>query len=174
VSPDARQLLILRHAKSAWDTGAPSDYERPLARRGERDAPRVGGWIRRSRLAPDLVVSSPAERARQTTELLADELGLDGDAIRWDDRVYGAGVPALLEVLADQALTAPRRVLLVGHNPGLEELVEHLTGDDVPVSDGRKPFPTAALACVALPDDWSDLDAGSGTLLDLIRPRSLA
>ena len=169
-----RELLALRHAKSAWDAEARTDYDRPLARRGERDAPRIGGWIREHGLAPRLIISSPARRAQQTTERVAEELDLDDDAIRWDERVYGGGVGDLLATLAEHAARGPARVMLVGHNPGLEDLVEHLAAGELPAPPGRKSFPTGALARLRLPRVWSDLEAGAGELIELIRPRALA
>ena len=112
------ELLVLRHAKSAWDTGARTDFERPLSKRGLRDAPRMGRFLADEGLVPDHVVSSPAERARQTVIAVCAELGFDDGAIRWDERVYHATTGALMDVLAESPPGA-RRVLIAGHNPGL-------------------------------------------------------
>ena len=111
-----RELLILRHAKSAWDTDAPSDFERPLAKRGRKAAPRVGRWLSEQGLAPDYVVSSPAERARQTVIAVCGELGIDANRIRWDRRIYGGWTQTLIEVLRESPAEA-LRVLIAGHNP---------------------------------------------------------
>jgi len=154
--------MVLRHAKSAWDTDAASDFDRPLAKRGRKAAPRVGQWIRERGLQPDLVVASPALRARQTVHRVLPELATE-PAVVWEREVYGASLRTLLGILA-ACPPEPARVMLVGHNPGLEELIEHLTGN-------VESFPTAALACISLADDWSKLEPRRGSLDALVRPR---
>ncbi len=124
-----RELLVLRHAKSAWDTGARTDFERPLSGRGRRDAPRMGRFLAERGLVPDHVVSSPAERARQTVLAVCAELGLGEDAVRWDERIYHASTGALMDVLAESPAGA-HRVLIAGHNPGLEMLVQTLRKEE--------------------------------------------
>ncbi len=167
----SRHLLVLRHAKSAWDTDAATDFERPLAKRGKKDAPRMGKWLREHELVPDHVVSSPATRARQTAMAVCKPLGLDKKAIRWDERIYMGGTGGLLAVLGDCPPKA-RLVMMVGHNPGLEDLVEYLCGAvDVP-ADGKL-LPTATVAHLAMPDSWDRLPERSGQLLSVVRPRSL-
>lgn len=166
-----RELLLLRHAKSAWGTDAPTDLERPLAKRGRRDAPRMGAWIREHDLVPDQVVSSPAKRAAETVDLVLAEIGLERESVVVADEVYDAAVSDLLDVLGGCPCER-QRVLLVGHNPGLEDLVEHLAGR-VDAPRGAKVFPTAALAHLAMPDDWRHLRRGCAELLALIRPRTL-
>lgn len=168
----ARELVILRHAKSAWDTDAPTDFERPLAKRGKRDAPRMGEWMRAQGILPDYVVCSPARRARQTARRVLEAIDDMPVEIRWEEEVYGAGLRTLLSVLAEVP-TAARRVLLVGHNPGMESLVLHLAGDDFPFGDEKKTFPTAALAHFRMPEDWAVLDRGSGELMANMRPKRL-
>ena len=167
-----RELLILRHAKSAWDTPAASDFDRPLNGRGKRDAPRIGHWMADQGLVPDHVVASPARRARATARRVCRELGLDPDAIDWQQRAYLANLPTLLGLLAE-CPAAAGRVLLVGHNPGLEELLEYLAGDDLGEPPGGKRLPTATVARLALPADWDRLEAGCGRLLSWTRPRDL-
>jgi phosphohistidine phosphatase len=167
-----RELLVLRHAKSAWDTGAPSDYERPLAPRGEGDCPRIGAWIADHELVPDLIWSSPARRARQTIESVCAAMGFDRDEVRFEQRLYLAGLGALLDVLASTETTF-RRVMVVGHNPGLEDLVFYLARSDVDVPPNGKIMPTAALAHFRLPEDWNNLANGCGELETLVRPKAL-
>ena len=121
---------------------------------------------------PDHVVSSPAKRASQTAIKVCKRLDFKKSRIFWEERLYEAGVPELLGVLANcpgQAAT----VLLIGHNPGLEDLVRHLAGDDLPLPEDGKLMPTATVARFEMPDDWSRLDAGSAHLLSMTRPRSL-
>ncbi len=167
----ARHLLVLRHAKSAWDTDAATDFDRPLAKRGKKDAPRMGKWLSEQALVPDYVVCSPAARARQTAIAACKPLGLDTKAINWDQRIYMAGTGELLQVLGDCPAKA-ETVMIVGHNPGLEDLVEYLCGMvDVP-ADGKL-LPTATVACLEMPDTWKGLSERSARLLSITRPRSL-
>lgn len=164
-----RELLLLRHAKSAWDTDAATDFDRPLTQRGRQAAPQMGHWMHHRGLRPDHVVSSPAKRALQTAEKICVELQVDQGAIHWEPRIYEANVHTLLKVLAECPAKA-RRVLLVGHNPGLETLLLYLC-PDTPLPDDAKLLPTATLAHIELPDDWSELTVDSGRLLEIQRPR---
>lgn len=168
-----RELLILRHGKSAWDTDAPTDFERPLAARGVRDAPRMGRWLAEHNLRPDAVICSPARRARQTGRATCEAAGVEGVGVAFDDRIYGAGVGELVRVLGDVA-PAARRVLLVGHNPGLEDPVRWLAHEPPLVPPHGKLMPTCALAWLALPEDWSRLAPGTGHLRAITRPKELA
>lgn len=168
----SRELLILRHAKSAWDTGAPSDFERPLSKRGAQAAPRVGRWLLEQGLVPDHVVSSPAERAKQTVLAVCRELGFEADRICWDQRVYGAWTRTLINVLRESPDEA-RRVLIAGHNPGLEDLLRSLGADSVRVPPDGKLMPTAALARLEIGVAWPDLEPGCAKLVSLTRARSL-
>jgi len=168
-----RELLLLRHAKSDWDSGAATDFERPLARRGKRDAPRVGEWLYREGLVPARVLSSPAQRARQTALKVCKALDIKKKDICWEPDLYDASLAALLGVLARCPATA-RTVLLVGHNPGLEELLRHLTGGEHAAPADGKLLTTAALARLEMPDDWSHLEPGCAVLLTIMRPREVA
>lgn len=167
-----RELLILRHAKSDWDSGASSDFERPLAKRGKKDAPRVGEWLYREGMIPALIVSSPAQRARETTLKVCKCLDLSKKDIVWDADVYDADLQALRDVLS-RVPAAARLVLLVGHNPGLEDLLRHLAGADIDEPDDGKLLPTAAVARLEMPDDWSRLEYGSAGLVGIVRPKQL-
>lgn len=168
----ARQLLILRHAKSAWDTDAPTDFERPLSKRGQKDAPRMGRWLCQQGLFPDYVVSSPAERAKTTTLMVCKEMNFETQRVEWEPRIYEAPTGLLLDILGDCPSSA-QRVLLVGHNPGLEALLLYLDPQISVPGDGKL-LPTATLAHVQMPGDWVGLGPGSGHLLSITRPRSLA
>lgn len=161
-----KTLLILRHAKSGEKhTGMP-DHDRPLNDRGRRDAPRVGALLREQDLVPDRILSSTARRAVETAQLVAEACGHRRDV---DTRrsLYMAGPVACVEVL--QALennVSP--VLVVGHNPGLEDVVAVLTGR-------YERLPTAALAQIELPiDDWAEMSLQTrGRLVNLWRPKEL-
>ncbi len=168
----ARELLILRHAKSDWDSGHASDFERPLSRRGKNDAPRVGAWLYREGLVPDHVISSPAERARQTAVKVCKSLELSKKKIVWDPEIYEADVSGLLQVLGRCPSDAPT-VLLVGHNPGLESLVQYLAGDDLEAAEDGKLLPTATVARLEMPDDWSELMRGCAQVISVTRPKGL-
>ena len=167
-----RELLILRHAKSDWDAGAAADFDRPLTRRGKRDAPKIGAWLAREGLVPDTVISSPARRARQTAARVCKALAIDKAQIRWEATIYEATLAGLLAVLEGCPAEASR-VLLVGHNPGLENLLLHLCGAGLDLPDDGKLLPTGSLAWLELPADWASLEAGSVQLISLIRPRDL-
>ena len=162
-----KTLLVLRHAKSSWDDAALDDHERPLNKRGRRDAPRMGELVREHGLIPDVVISSDAVRARLTAEAVIEAARYAG-AILLDRRLYLAGpadILSLLRTVGEKAET----VMIVGHNPGLEELVAQLTGD-------WQDLPTAALAQIILPiDRWRDLNLSSrGTLVGHWGPKELA
>ena len=168
----AWELLVLRHGKSDWTTEAKRDFDRPLAKRGRKDARRMGAWLRKRGLRPDLVVSSPAKRAKQTTLRVLEALELDEAVVKWEPRVYEASRTRLLSLLAELPRSA-RRVLLVGHNPALEELVDHLAAERIPTPKDWKLLPTAALAHFVLPRDWGRLNRGRADLVSLVRPKDL-
>ncbi|HEX6383989.1 MAG TPA: histidine phosphatase family protein [Anaerolineae bacterium] len=161
-----KTLLILRHAKSSWDNANLSDHDRPLNERGQRDAPRMGRLLRDRELVPDLIITSTAERALATAEAVALASDYDGE-IKYTRRFYHADPETYLEVLQ----TVPNkyeRVMIVGHNPGMEELVEQLTGQ-------AERLTTANIAHVELPvSSWKELmDETEGELIDLWRPKEL-
>ncbi len=166
-----RCLLIMRHAKSDWGHAAQRDFDRPLAARGERDAPRMGHWMRKRGLIPDYVLSSPAQRARDTALKVCAAMKWAASGIRWEPTVYGAELLQLLKILGR---CPPRsRVLLVGHNPGVEELLAYLAQDTGTLPKGDKLMPTAAIAVLALPVDWQRLAAGCGRVVDWMTPKRL-
>lgn len=160
-----KTLFLLRHAKSSWADAGQPDFARPLNERGQKAAPLVGRFMRRENLLPDLVLSSPATRARETITLVA-AAGKFSCEVRYDERIYEASLARLLEIVM-QLEEGAGAVLLVGHNPGMEELVLHLTGE-------QQHMPTAALACITLNiEKWSKARAGNGHLERLIRPKEL-
>ncbi|MBF0427320.1 MAG: histidine phosphatase family protein [Magnetococcales bacterium] len=170
----ARQLIIMRHAKSAWDTNASSDFERPLAKRGLQDAPRMGQWLLDHDLIPDFIISSPAQRAKQTILEVCKILDIKKKVIHWDARIYGAGTEELLEVLTE----IPKQTsiaMIIGHNPGLEMLFSYLTQKPMEDLLGEEAglIKTATIAHLQMPDDWTRISTGCATLSTLISPREL-
>ncbi|MFF4603024.1 SixA phosphatase family protein [Streptomyces sp. NPDC001339] len=161
-----RRLVVLRHAKSAWPPEV-ADHDRPLARRGLRDAPAAGRWLRTADCVPDLVVCSTAARARQTWELAAAQLPAR-PAVRHEPCLYGADPAALLAVVRE---TPPDvgTLLLVGHNPAVQDLVLLLAHEAL--SDAlertREKFPTCAIAVLAQQDAWPAVAPGRALLTDL-------
>ncbi len=156
-----RTLIVVRHAKSEWSTGEP-DEARPLASRGRRDAPEIGTWLAENIDPIDLVVCSPATRARQTWQLASANLD-PKPAVRQDERVYGAGPTELTTVLTelpDELGT----VALVGHNPGLADLVEFLSGEP-------REMKTSAVAVLRWTGSWADAESRDATLDAYTTPR---
>ena len=167
----ARELLLLRHGKSDWETDT-DDFHRPLKDRGKRGAQRVGVWLLQQGLVPDLVISSPAERALTTAEKCCKAMGMNAADIEQDQRIYHADPERLLEVLANSPRAA-QRVMLVGHNPGFEELLLHLAHPAPETPEDGKLMPTATVAHLGMPDDWQALGQGAGRLLQLVRGANL-
>lgn len=167
----SRELLLLRHGKSDWNSGV-TDFRRPLKDRGKRGAQRMGTWLWQQDLRPDLILSSPAERALTTAHKCCKSMGLGVSKISEDERIYAASQSELLAVLADAPEDAGR-VMLVGHNPGLEELLEFLVTDAVPLPEDGKLLPTATLARLKMPQDWRSLVAACASLDGIVRSREL-
>ncbi len=166
-----RELLILRHGKSDWDAGT-DDFNRPLTDRGKRGAQRIATWLMQHDLVPDYVISSPAERAVETARKTCKAMGLGGDDVHTDRAVYLATQQELLDVLA-RCPSDARRIMLVGHNPGLEDLLEYLSSTSISIPEDGKLLPTAALARLEIPETWQDLAAQCAKLKDLVRPANL-
>ncbi len=167
-----RKLMILRHAKSSWNEPDLDDYERPLSKRGRRDAPLMGEWMRKHGWIPDYIVSSPARRAKETALMVCDALAVEADRVVWDEHIYGAELPALLEALGKIPESA-ERALLVGHNPGLEELIAYLVTEESRAALAFGFMKTATLAVLQIRDPWRRLRAHHAKLELLKRPKEL-
>ena len=158
-----KTLIVLRHAKSSWDHPNLSDFDRPLNKRGERTAPFMGELLASEGVEPQIVVSSPARRAKMTAEAFCGAGGFAAE-IEFDEWIYGAGANTLTYVLSEIA-DKWDRVMIVGHNPGFEMLVHALTGK-------AARMPTAAVAVIDLDiSRWAEIGAGSGTLRRHYIPR---
>jgi len=158
-----KTIFLLRHAKSSWENSDLSDFDRPLNQRGLETAPFMGEIIFKNQFQIDLIVSSPATRARQTAILVKEAAKINGE-IEYDDGIYEASPPRLVKVLSE-IVEKYQSAMLVGHNPGMEGLVKFLAGE-------IQPMPTAALAVIDLKiDKWNEINADCGTLRTLLRPR---
>lgn len=164
---------MLRHAKSSWDDPDLPDRLRPLAPRGVRAAGAMARHLRAAAVAPDLVLCSPARRAVQTWEGVAPGVPPD-TAVEIDEAIYHADADELFDRLRD-VRSRIRSVLLVGHNPGLQDLAVDLVGSgDVGLRERLlTKFPTGALATIDVPGDWHDLTWGAASVLALVVPREL-
>jgi len=168
-------LGIFRHAKSDWNDARLRDFDRPLNERGRQGAAVMGKHIREHAVGWKRVLASPAVRVTETIELAGAAAG-EMPPVTWDRRIYLASSATLMDVLREQE-DDPRSIILVGHNPGLEDLIFDLVPDDgtSPLRDiVEDKFPTASYAVLELAiDDWADLAENSGSLVHLVRPRDL-
>jgi len=169
-----RILHLLRHAKSSWADPTLADPDRPLAPRGERNARQLAGYLGRSGIRPDLVLCSPAMRARQTLDAIAASLPTRTPV--WvEDVLY----PATGDILWQRVRRLPEplgRVLLIGHNPAIHDLAVRLAvnGDDHTIARLRGKLPTCALVTLVWPDrSWARLRPTEAVLHDLVAPRDL-
>ena len=166
----AHRLVVARHAKSDWPAGV-ADHDRPLGRRGQRDAEAAGRWLAEHTGVPDLVWCSTARRTRETWEHL--ELGLGATpTVRFDHRLYDADVSDLLDVVHDSPPEAGC-VLVVGHNPGVQQLVLALAerGSDDARALAAAKYPTSALAVLEVDGPWVGVGAGAAVLAEFAVPR---
>lgn len=161
-----KTLLLLRHAKSDWDDPSLDDFDRPLADRGERDAPRIGKALRkRGGPLPDLIISSPAARAKATIKAVVKSAKLNIE-IRYDKTIYGASSAELMKIV-NRLPEDSSCAMLVGHNPGFEDLVGRLSGS-------HEHMPTAAVACIEFQgNSWSEFSKQEGKLVWLLTPKQL-
>lgn len=161
-----KTLLILRHAKSSWKNAELADHDRPLNDRGKRDAPRMGRLLLEQGLTPDLILSSTAKRARKTAALVAESCGYERDIQEVAD-LYLAGPQSYFDALRDVD-DGFDRVMVVGHNPGMEDLVQECVGE-------FHRMPTAALAQLEIAiESWANVSGdGKCDLRNLWRPKEL-
>jgi phosphohistidine phosphatase len=168
---EPRTLVLLRHAKSSWDTDEP-DHERPLAPRGRRDAKAVGQYFAAEGLRPDLVLCSTALRTRQTWDQ-AVKGGAEGGDVHYLDEIYDASVTELVGVLRDVPADTTS-VLLLGHAPGIPRLLDYLAirrSDSPAWERAEQDFPTSGLAVLELESPWSDVGEAVAELTAFAAPR---
>jgi len=162
-----KNLTLVRHAKSSWNNPQLADFQRPLNKRGERDAPRMGSRLAARNMQPQIIVSSPAVRALTTAKVIASALGFQAAEIITDERIFHAYSDHLLEVIRgfDASL---HHVMLVGHNPGLTDLVEQLS------HAGISNIPTCGIVMLGFSvDHWRDVSDGAGEMLLFDYPKNM-
>ena len=164
-----RQLLIMRHGKADWEMEV-DDLQRPLKKRGIEESEKIGQWLNDQALHPDIIISSTASRALATSQQVAEAMGLSD--IKQDARIYNASLSQLLLVLADIS-SEYKRPMIVGHNPGFEDLLLHLADVGERFYKGSKLMTTGTVAILDMPDDWQQLDRQCGEVVDVVRGGSL-
>jgi phosphohistidine phosphatase len=166
-----RELLLLRHGKSNWSKPV-SDFQRPLKKRGKLGAQRIGDWLAEYDHIPQRILSSPAERASATAEKCAKAMGLTADDVTLEPSLYEADPEELVRLIAGCADDVSR-LMVVGHNPALEEFANWLLPEPLPEGDDGKRLPTATVVRLAVEGSWSSLAAGGARLLEVQRARTL-
>lgn len=158
-----KTLYIVRHAKSSWDDPELADFDRPLNKRGIKDAPRMGKRLKEKEVTPDIMLSSPAERALSTCKAIAEVLRFDARKIKTDKRLYHADEDQILKVvreLKDSPRDSEEVAMIFGHNPGLTEFANSLLNQYI------DNIPTCGIVAVKLPlDRWKDVTFGCGKML---------
>lgn len=168
-----KTLHLLRHAKSSWDDPSLGDRDRPLAGRGRRAAARMERYLIEKGIRPDLVLCSPARRTVETLDRISK--AVEGVETKIQEWIYMGSAGTLRDHVSRLPVTVDS-VLVIGHNPGLEELADQLMGpgDHDPSADAlREKYPTGALATLEGPRTWSELTPGSCVLRSFVRPREL-
>jgi phosphohistidine phosphatase len=154
-----KTLILIRHAKSSWDNFDLSDFDRPLNNRGLRDAPRMGKRLKEKDLAPELVISSPANRALTTCTIISETIGFPTERIQKDKAIYHADEDQLLSIVQNLPDFADQ-VMLYGHNPGFTDFANHLTKSHI------DNIPTCGIvACQLNITTWKEVKWGAGKLL---------
>ena len=166
MTKDIRTLTLIRHAKSSWKEPLP-DFERPLSKRGKRNAPELGKWLLQNGVSFDHIVCSPARRTMETARLVASELGMPETAIMPDDNIYLASLSTFFDRVR-QLDDRYHSIAMVGHNPGISSLANHLLANGL-FEDMR----TCACVQMRFPvRPWSDVGARQGELVFFHDPRS--
>jgi phosphohistidine phosphatase len=162
-----KTLSLVRHAKSSWKDKKLADHDRPLNKRGRRDAPRMGRRLAKNGIRPDLMVTSTAVRARVTAETIATEIGYATAHIMMDEQIYHAGTVGLLELIR-QLGDANDHVMLFGHNPDITDLVNHLT------DSALENVPTCGMAHIRFEtDSWKNVGSVAAELLEFDYPKRI-
>lgn len=162
-----KYILLLRHAKSSHENSSLKDFDRPLAPRGKKDAPRTGQFLRAINCLPGVIFSSTAKRAAQTTKLFIETAELDENIVQWNEGLYYGSSGDYLHAI-QKAGDKTDTVMLVGHNPKLEDIARRLCGN------GSVRMPTAAIVCLEQPaKEWSQIREGLASLKWMMIPEVL-
>ena len=160
-----KTLYLIRHAKSDWNNPLLSDFDRPLNKRGKKDAPFMGNVLAKAHIHPDLIVSSPAIRAQMTAIEIAKKIGYDRDSILYNETLYAASSDEIQRVLKSVS-SSHKTVFLIGHNPGLTEFAEYISGHSI------ENISTCGIVCVKLKeDDWSSITENSAQFVSFDYPK---
>ena len=170
-----KTIYLARHAKSSWDSGASKDFERPLSKRGEADALRMGEELNSLGWKPERIISSPAIRAKQTCEIYCQHTDYPIDTVVWNTEIYAAYMVTLLHQLTglDESTNS---IMLVGHNPSMEDLLIHLCGYKSVYEHQQKNskvFTTANIVKITTDALWKDLVMNEAQLVKLLRPKEI-
>ncbi|MEN3346798.1 MAG: phosphohistidine phosphatase [Bradyrhizobium sp.] len=173
-----RRLLLLRHAKTETDSPSGQDQDRRLDERGHRDAAEIGGWLAEHPPLPNRVLVSPAVRTKETWEIVRDAVNAAGPPPKVDflPELYGADPTTLLTAIRMASVTDPKRLMLIGHNPGMHEVALTLTGsgDEAAKRALGDNLPTSGLAVFDFAiDDWNEVSFRRGKLVQFVSPKLL-
>ncbi|MCZ6636289.1 MAG: histidine phosphatase family protein [bacterium] len=161
-----KRLFLVRHAKSSWKHPGLTDFERPLNKRGKKDAPKMGKRIKKQDILPDLILSSPAKRAIRTARAIAGEIGYPEKKIQTDRAIYSGGSPAILSIVQSQAPEV-NCLMLFGHNPDFTQLAESLSGHRV------DNIPPCGIFCIDFDiQTWTDVAPGGGQFVFFDFPKN--
>ena len=161
----------MRHAKSDWSGSGNSDFERPINERGKKSAVTIGQWLLDNEHIPQQIVSSSAVRARQTTELVVSTIS--PEIVSYDEQLYLASVKTLLQLISDYK-TGLNSLMVVAHNPGLEELVDQLIAKSDQLDSGITSMTTANVAIFEYSDNQFDINSDKGQLVHFIKPSDIS
>jgi phosphohistidine phosphatase len=162
-----KALFLVRHAKSSWQYPDLDDFERPLGLRGRKNAPLIGAFLKKSKVAPDLIVSSPANRAAMTARIIAAKIAYPLERIHYSEAIYDAGADGLMH-LVKQLAKSIQQAMIVGHNPALTDLANHI--GDRSISN----IPTCGVYCVDLEvSSWANLGEHCGKVRFFEFPKKL-
>lgn len=160
-----KTLYLIRHAKSEWGNPLLSDFDRPLNKRGKKNAPFMGNVLAKAHILPDLILSSPAVRARMTAIEIAEKVGYKTDSIVYNETLYEADYTAIERVLQSIPSTQ-KTVFLIGHNPGLTEFAQYINGYFI------ENIPTCGVVCMKLQkDDWNSIGKNSAQFISFDYPK---
>lgn len=152
-----KTVILVRHAKSSWKNPGLKDFDRPLNKRGKRDAPFMGEKIRERNILPDLILSSPAKRARKTAIRFSEEIGYPKEKIRYDDKMYHSDALYLLDLVRDMD-DEHETIMLFGHNPDFSDLADMLLEHNPAPT-----IPTTGVHCIRFAvDRWRKVQEGKG------------